>query len=107
MNTLLLALLMFAGLALPLGAEPAAAAAIPAISLFESVERVRAFLKTEAKLDYADKYLSGITLHYIDAHPQKGFAWLYSFAFNTPRLGGSISIYHYMDGEIIESHQGP
>ncbi|MBF0101650.1 MAG: hypothetical protein HQK77_12155 [Desulfobacterales bacterium] len=79
----------------------------PEISLFDSVERIKIFLKNEAKQDYSDKYLSGITLHYFDGeHPKKGLAWVYSFSFKKPRLGGDISIYHYMDGKIIEFING-
>jgi len=79
----------------------------PAISLFDSVERIKLFLKDEAKQNYDDKYLSGITLKYFENHPKKGLAWIYSFSFKKPRLGGDISIFHFMDGEIVEFHHGP
>jgi len=79
----------------------------PKISLFESAERIKSFLKSEAKQDYSDKYLAGITLHYFDGHPKKGIAWVYSFSFKRPQLGGDISIYHFMDGEVIEFNHGP
>jgi hypothetical protein len=79
----------------------------PAISMFDSVEKVKAFLKTEAKADYSDKYLVRISLQHFGGHPKKGFAWVYSFAFKKPRIGGDVSILHYMDGKIIEFHHGP
>lgn len=79
----------------------------PQISLFESMERVKLFLKNEAKYDYSDKYLSSVSLHYLDGHPKKGLAWVYSFSFKKPRMGGSISIFHYMSGEVIEFYHGP
>jgi hypothetical protein len=79
----------------------------PAISLFDSVEKVKAFLKTTAKADYSDKYLANISLKHVAGHPKKGLAWVYSFAFKKPRMGGDVSISHYMDGEIIEFHHGP
>ena len=79
----------------------------PAISLFDSVDTVRAFLAGRAKLDYSDKYLSGVILHYSAGHPKKGLAWVYSFSFKQPRLGGDVSIYHYMDGTILEFKHGP
>jgi hypothetical protein len=79
----------------------------PPIGLFDSAERIKSFLKDEARQDYSDKYLSGIRLHFVDGHPRKGLAWLYTFSFKKPRLGGDISIFHYVDGEIIEFHHGP
>ena len=79
----------------------------PEISLFQSVERIKEYLKSEAKQDYSDKYLHSVSYHYSEGHPRKGACWLFSFAFKKPRLGGDISIYHFMDGEIIEYHHGP
>jgi hypothetical protein len=81
--------------------------ATPAISLFDSAERIKSFLRGEARQDYSDKYLSGIRLHFVDGHPRRGLAWLYTFSFKTPRLGGDVSIFHYLDGEIIEFRHGP
>jgi len=88
-------------------AASARTSAEPPISLFDSVERVKAFLKNEAKLNYSDKYLSGVRLIEVDGVPKKGTAWVYSFSFKKPRLGGDIVIYHYMDGQIIEFTCGP
>jgi hypothetical protein len=79
----------------------------PGISLFESARRIEEYLKTEAKLDYSDKYLQSVTYHYAVGHPRQGVCWLYHFAFKRPRLGGEISIYHYLDGKIMEFHHGP
>jgi len=79
----------------------------PAISLFESVKTVKQFLETKAKEDYSDKYLRGVSLHDSRGHPRKGACWLYRFAFKRPRMGGDVSIYHFMDGEIVEFHHGP
>jgi len=79
----------------------------PQISLFESVDTVKHFLATKAKQDYSDKYLNGISLHFSQGHPRKGPCWLYHFAFNEPRMGGDVCIYHFMDGEIIEFKTGP
>jgi hypothetical protein len=79
----------------------------PPISLFSSIERVKVFLKKEAKLDYSDKYMSAVKLIYVEGEPKKGLAWVYFFSFKHPRLGGDVSIYHYMDGEIIEVTSGP
>ena len=106
MKTIILTLLIGVCLTATMRAQPLADST-PAISLLDSVDRIKSFLKDEATQDYSDKYLSGITLHYFDGHPKKGLAWVYSFSFKTPRLGGDISIYHYMDGKIIEFHQGP
>lgn len=92
---------------LPVSAQESTIDTTPAISLFESIERIELFLKDEAKQNYDDKYLSGITLQYFEGHPRKGLAWVYSFSFKKPRLGGDVSIFHFMDGEIIEFHHGP
>lgn len=88
-------------------AAPSETSAEPRIPLFDSVERVKAFLKNEAKLDYSDKYLSGVKLAQVESVPRKGTAWVYSFSFKKPRLGGDVVIYHYMDGEMIEFTCGP
>jgi hypothetical protein len=79
----------------------------PPISLFDSVERVRSFLSEEAEEDYTGMYLSGITLHYFESTPREGLAWVYSYSFRIPRLGGEICICHYMDGTIVEYRLGP
>jgi hypothetical protein len=79
----------------------------PKITLFDSVTRIEQYLKTEAKQDYSDKYLHSVRHHFADGHPRKGACWIYSFAFKTPRLGGDVSVYHFMDGEIIEFYHGP
>ena len=79
----------------------------PEITLFDSTERVEQYLKTEARQDYSDKYLHSVSYHFSNGHPRKGACWLYHFAFKTPRLGGDVSIYHFMDGQIIEFHHGP
>ena len=79
----------------------------PEISLFQSVQIIKEYLKSEAKQDYSDKYLNSVSHHYSEGHPRKGPCWLYSFAFKKPRLGGNISIYHFMNGEIIEFNHGP
>ena len=95
-------------MAAPAGAQtPAPPDATPSISLFDSVERIKNYLKTEAKQNYADKYLAGVKLNYCQGHPKKGLAWVYSFAFKQPRLGGDISMYHFLDGDIIEFQHGP
>jgi hypothetical protein len=79
----------------------------PAISLFQSVEIIKEYLSSKAKQDYSDKYLNSVSYHFSQGHPRKGACWLYHFAFKQPRLGGDISIYHFMDGEIIEFQHGP
>lgn len=84
-----------------------AASAVPTVSLFDSVEHVKTFLKNGAKLDYSDKYLSGVKLAQVESVPRKGTAWVYTFSFKKPRLGGDVVIYHYMDGEMIEFTCGP
>ena len=106
MKALYIGLLLVACCAAPVPGQEAGGS-VPAIGLFDSVERVESFLKNEAVQDYSDKYLSGIRLEYIEGHPRKGLAWVYSFSFRKPRLGGDISIFHYMDGEIVEFHHGP
>lgn len=79
----------------------------PKISLFQSIEIIRNFMANDAKYVYSDYYLSSVSHHFSEGQPRKGACWLYSFAFKTPRLGGGISIYHFMDGEIVEFHHGP
>ncbi len=79
----------------------------PEMSLFQSVEIIKEYLKFKAKQDYSDKYLHSVRYHYSEGHPRKGVCWLFSFVFKKPRLGGDISIYHFMDGKIIEFHHGP
>ena len=79
----------------------------PKISLFQSVEMIGEFLRTNAKQDYSDKYLHSVTHHYSQGHPRKGACWHYSFASKRPTRGGNLSIYHFMDGQIIEFHHGP
>ena len=95
------------GSSVPVMAQESIIDTTPSISLFESVEMIKSFLKDGAKQNYDDKYLSGITLQYFEGHPRKGFAWVYSFSFKKPRLGGDMSIFHFIDGEIIEFHHGP
>ncbi|MFZ5949636.1 MAG: hypothetical protein ACOYXC_02940 [Candidatus Rifleibacteriota bacterium] len=79
----------------------------PEVSLFQSVTIIKEYLETKAKNDYSDKFLQSVSYHISEGHPRKGACWLYSFAFKQPKLGGNISIYHFMDGEIIEFHHGP
>jgi hypothetical protein len=79
----------------------------PEISIFDSIDLIQEFLNSEAKFSYNDKYISRISLEYIEENPKKGIAWVYFFAFKQTRIGGSITIYHYMDGEIIEFINGP
>ena len=79
----------------------------PEITLFKSVEIVKHYLATKAKEDYSDKFLHSVSLHHSEGHPRKGFCWLYHFAFKKPRLGGDVSIYHFMDDQIIKFHHGP
>jgi hypothetical protein len=88
-------------------AESQVRALEPKITLFDSVKRIEQYLKTEAKQDYSDRYLHSVRHHLSDGHPRKGACWLYHFAFKKPRLGGDVSIYHFMDDEIIEFHHGP
>ena len=108
MKTICLILLIATCLATPAWTQTQAPTdSTPSISLFDSAERIKCFLKDEAKQDYSDKYLSGIRLQYLDGHPKKGLAWVYSFSFKKPQLGGDISIFHYLDGEIIEFNHGP
>ncbi|HOR78447.1 MAG TPA: hypothetical protein PLG04_06560 [Anaerolineaceae bacterium] len=104
----ILMVFLIAGLCLvaQLGAQPPTEIT-PAISLFDSADAVKAFLANSAKQDYSDKFLSGIAWHYFEGHPKAGPAWVYTFAFKKPRHGGNISIYHYMDGEIVEFLHGP
>ena len=100
--------LLIAGLCLvaQLGAQPPAEIS-PAISLFDSVDAVKAFLANSAKQDYSDKYPSKVALQYFEGHPKQGQAWVYTFSFRKPQRGGDISIFHYMDGEILEFNHGP
>ena len=79
----------------------------PAIGLFDSVSAVKTFLATGAKMDYSDKYPSKVALQYFDGHPKQGLAWVYTFSFKRPQRGSDISIFHYMDGEILEFNHGP
>lgn len=80
---------------------------IPVISLFESTDTIRAFLKKKTKYDYSDRNLIEVSLKYFESHPRKGEAWVYRFAHRTPTRGNDLSIFHYTDGEIIEFHHGP
>jgi hypothetical protein len=106
MKTVLLAVVMSTCLAVNVHGQTMPHGS-PRIGLFESIETIKGFLKDGAKQDYSDKYLSGITLHYFDGHPRKGLAWVYAFSFTSPRLGGDVNVYHFMDGEIIEFRHGP
>ena len=79
----------------------------PAITLFESVDVIREFMKKEAKNDYSDRNLIEVSLKFMDGHPRKGEAWVYRFGHKTPTRGNDLSIFHFTDGEIIEFHHGP
>ena len=95
-----------AGETLDTGRDPEAG--VPDIPLFESVEMVRAYLETEeTAIDEEVLYLSGITLTFLESHPRQGLAWHYSFLRRTPTLGGGVSLFHYMDGEIVVLPHGP
>ncbi len=79
----------------------------PKITLFESVDVIRGFMKNKTKYDYSDRNLIEVSLKFLEVHPRKGGAWVYRFAHKTPTLGDDISIFHFTDGEIIEFHHGP
>jgi hypothetical protein len=42
---------------------------------------MKKFLRDGARQDCSAKYLSEVSLQYIDSHPRKGLAWGYSFSF--------------------------
>lgn len=108
MKTILFISLTFVCLALSLGGQQYAIQPHePAITLFESVDVVREFMKKKTKYDYSDRNLIEVSLKYIDSHPRKGEAWVYRFGHKTPKRGNDLSIFHFTDGEIIEFHHGP
>lgn len=100
------ALAAFIGLQGALAQEESATLS-PRIPLFTSVETVKEFLNTKARLDYSRRVLVSVSLHHSTGQPRKGEAWVYSFVDDPPKLGGGVSIYHFTDGEIIEFQHGP
>ena len=106
MNTIALSLSLCASLLFASGA-PSVPDATPGISLVESIEKVAAFLKGKPPSRYTDKYLSSVSIRYIESVPKKGRAWVHVYSRRQPGLGGDISIYHYMDGSIVEFAHGP
>ncbi|MCD4779784.1 MAG: hypothetical protein K8S27_04455 [Candidatus Omnitrophica bacterium] len=76
------------------------------ITLFESIEKVKEYIEKN-NLKFEGMYLHGVTFQYIKGHPKKGFCWHYAWNYKKPRMGGEISIFHYMDGTIIVQHHGP
>ena len=106
MKTILIFLISGLCLVAYVGAQPPQEFT-PTISLYDSVDAVKAFLANSAKQDYSDKYPSKVALQYFEGHPKQGQAWVYTFSFKRPQRGGDISIFHYMDGEILEFNHGP
>ena len=76
------------------------------ISLFESVEIVKDYIK-EKNVKLNGMYLHSITLQYMEGHPKKDYCWHYAWNHKKPRIGGEMSLYHFMDGVIQVQHHGP
>ena len=79
----------------------------PEMSLFESTNVIHTFLSGSTKYNYGDKRLTRVSLEYCEDHPQKGFAYVYFFNNRAGKIGGELTIYHFMDGEIFEIGVGP
>ena len=77
------------------------------MSLFESTNVIRKFLSGSPKYNYSDKRLTRVSLEYCEEDPQKGFAYVYFFNNRGGRIGGELTIYHFMDGKIFERGVGP
>ena len=79
----------------------------PKITLFDSVDTIREFMRGETKQDYSDRNLIEVSLKFMEGHPRKGEAWVYRFGHKIPTRGTYLSIFHFTDGEIIEFLEGP
>ena len=72
------------------------------VSLFDSVERVKVFLKAETKKDYSDRELRSVRLE----DTGKALAWSYYFAPKKRRpFEGTCGIRHYYFGGKLEEAQ--
>ena len=72
------------------------------MSLFESTQVIHKFLSGKTKNNYTGKYLTRVSLEFCESHPKKGFAYVYFFNNRGGRLGGELTIHHFIDGEIFE-----
>ena len=77
------------------------------MSLFESTQVIHKFLSGKTKNNYTGKYLTRVSLEFCESHPKKGFAYVYFFNNRGGRLGGELTIHHFIDGEIFEAGVGP
>ena len=80
---------------------------IPSISLFDSAASVKAYLSTNAILDYSDSFPLKVDLQCLEGYQRKGPAWVYTYSFKKPQPGRIIRVVHYMDGEIVELDHDP
>lgn len=78
----------------------------PAITLFESIDVIREFMKKETKYDYSDRNLTQVSFKFVEGHPRTGGAWVYWFSHKLPKRGNDLRIYHFTDDEILEFHIG-
>ena len=77
------------------------------MSLFESAQVIHKFLSGKTKNNYTGKYLTRVSLEFCESHPKKGFAYVYFFNNQGGRMGGELTIHHFIDGEIFEDGVGP
>ena len=77
------------------------------MSLFESTQVIHKFLSGRTKNNYTGKYLTRVSLEFCESHPKEGFAYVYFFNNQGGRLGGELTIHHFIDGEIFEDGVGP
>lgn len=78
----------------------------PEITLFESIEVVKQYVKKNLNIE-SSTVLQSVNLVFIANHPKKGICWQYHWSEMGVIGGGDFSIFHYMDGEIIYYPHGP
>gem|GEM_PF-6668597 len=75
----------------------------PDLSILTSIDHILKFIAGKTKQDYSKMKLTRISLEYCNGVPRKGTAYVYYFNSTTPGFDGALCIYHFDDGEIIET----
>ena len=78
----------------------------PDLSILTSIDQIRKFIAGKTKQDYSKLELTRISLEYCNGVPRKGTAYVYYFNSTTPGFNSALCIYHFADGEIIETGTG-
>ena len=96
--------LLLTGIVLADGATPQLNQ--PDMAIFDSIAHIRKFIASKAKQNYSNMKLTRISLESCDGVPRRGAAYVYFFNSMTVGRMPALCIYHFIDGEIIETSTG-